>query len=321
MSFICEWIFEMDLNEHIDKYLSKEASAEEIEALLNWVKESKENEQEFSEACQLWHSLHNGKFNETKAYEFFEQQTAPKHKTISIWKTISAVAAVALLAIGCFSIFNHTNVDYITIANKEIAVKTVTLPDGSSIYLQKNSSVTYPAEFDKKCRKVKSSGNIFCEIFHDESTPFSLTNNGLTVRVLGTSFLVNTSDSVYVIVETGKVSVSKNNKSVIIEKGERADLRDGNLTATTNNDINFLSWKTGVLQFRNTNLKKVLSDLSRHYNCEFNYTKDCADVQNFNLTGTYQDLQLSQVLQMIELSIPEIHYEINGNDILVGNKK
>ena len=311
-------------NDNIEKYLAGQTTVAETEELLRWVNESEDNKKEFTEACKLWYALQANKYNSDKAFASFVASHAhkpTKAKIYPIWKKISAVAAVAILTIGCFTLFTNKQPESITVANNNAAVETVTLPDGSTIYLQNGASVTYPEEFATTSRTISATGNIFCEITRNENAPFTVTNNELTIKVLGTSFQVNSTDNAYVVVETGKVQVSTDNQSVIIEKGERADLTDNTLVTTTNTDINFLSWKTGLLQFRNTSLSQVFSDLARHYNCEFAYTKSCADVAKMNLTGSYQDLPLAQVLQMIEAAIPEFHYEINENVVLVSNSK
>ena len=311
----------MNTNEYIDKYLTGQITDEESAQLLDWVKESAEHKKEFDDACRLWYLLQSDKFNSDKAFEEFKQKTKKKSIIIPLWQKISAVAAVALIAIVSLSILSKTDVNTITIQNTEMAVQTVTLPDGSTIYLQKDASVTYPEKFENDSRTISATGNIFCEIFHDESAPFSLTDNDLHITVLGTSFQVNTRDSVFVFVETGKVRVSAGEQNAVITAGERADWNNKKLICSKNTEVNLLSWKTGVLKFDNTDLQSVFTDLSRHYNCTFSYTKKCSNIQNYNLTGTYQDLSLEQTLQMIELAIPDIHYDVNGSEVVVSNSK
>ena len=309
------------MNTLIDKYLSHEASSDEVNELLQWVKASEANKQEFTDACSLWYSLNSSKFNGDKAFAEFKKKSAKKSISISLWQKISAVAAVAILIIGCFTLFNLNKVENITVTNNELAITNVTLPDGSTIYLHQGASVTYPSEFSKDQRTISATGNIFCEIFHNESAPFTLTDNELTIKVLGTSFHVNTIDETYVVVETGKVSVSNGNQSVIIEQGERADLHDGKLTSSTNTDVNLFSWKTGILKFSNTPLSNVYADLARHYHCDFTYEESFVNAPLFNLTGTYQDMTLQQTMQTIELTIPQIHYDCDGDHIRVSYKE
>jgi ferric-dicitrate binding protein FerR (iron transport regulator) len=309
----------MDANKYIEAYLTGNATDEELNELLGWIAQDDAHKQEFADACRLWYSLQSSKYNSDKAFEQFTQKTSHKSKTISVsfWKRVSAVAAVIVLAIGSFALFNLLQPDTITVTNNQLATKTVSLPDGSKIYLRNGASITYPETFKKNKRVVSASGDLFCEIFHNESAPFTLKNDKIEVKVLGTSFQVNNGDQAFVVVETGKVQVSTDNQSVIIVKGERADLKNNRLETSKNTDINFFSWKTGILQFQNIDLQDVFNDLSRHYNCTFRTNKKNNNLNTFKLTGTYKDLTLEETLHLIELAIPALHYQIDGNRVTV----
>lgn len=307
----------MNYNEHIDNYLAGIATEEEVADLLVWVNQSEENKKEFSEACQLWHSLHSTNYDATKAFEEFTQTTNRKKLIINpLWRKISAIAAVAILTIGCFSLLKKHDIATITVTNTEMAVQSVTLPDSSTIYLQKGSSVSYPETFSETTRNITTTGNVFCEVIHNESIPFYVANDGITVQVLGTSFQVNTIDSKNVVVETGKVKVTIDNQSVIISKGERADFINNTLSASVNNDKNYLSWKTGKLRFQSTNLNQVCADLSRHFKCKI-IVNDSSKLLNYNYTGAFSNTSLEETLQTIELSIPEIHFSVLNDEIHV----
>lgn len=310
----------MNYNEHIDNYLTGIATETEVAELLAWVNDSAENKKEFDAACQLWHSLNASNYNSESAYKEFWQKTTRKKLTIiPLWQKISAVAAVVILTIGCFTLFTKHNVQTITITNTEMAVQVVALPDSSTIFLHKGASVSYPETFEKTERNITTTGNIFCEVIHNESMPFFVKNEELTVEVLGTSFQINTIESTNVVVETGKVKVTIDNQSVIISKGERVDYTENVLTPSINTDKNYLSWKTGKLRFQNAKMQQVFDDLNRHYNCNIVVNDDSSNILKYNYTGTFNNVTLEEVLQTIELSIPEIHFSILENEILVSD--
>lgn len=311
----------MNYNEHIDNYLAGTATESEVAELLTWVNESAENKKEFDAACQLWHSLNSTNFDSENAYKEFCQKTARKKLTIiPLWQKISAVAAVAILTIGCFTIFQKHDVQTITVTNTEMAVQVVTLPDSSTIFLPKGSSVSYPETFEKTERNITTTGNVFCEVIHNESKPFFVTNEELTIQVLGTSFQINTIENTNVVVETGKVKVTIDNQSVIISKGERVDYSNNTLIPSVNTDKNYLSWKTGKLRFQNAKLQQVFDDLNRHYNCNI-IIENNSNLLNYNYTGAFDNVSLEETLQTIELSIPEVHFSILDNKILVSCSK
>lgn len=309
----------MDYNEHIDNYLAGTATESEVAELLVWVSESAENKKEFDAACQLWHSLNSSNFDFEKAYKEFNQKTTRKRLfIIPLWQRISAVAAVAILTIGCFTLFQKHDIQTITISNTEMAVQAVTLPDSSTIFLHKGASVSYPEVFDGTERNITTTGNVFCEVIHNDSFPFIVENEELTIQVLGTSFQINTIESTNVVVETGKVKVTIDNQSVIITKGERADYTNNKLVTSVNTDKNYLSWKTGNLRFQNSKLPQVFADLNRHYKCNIVIDNN-SNLLNYNYTGAFNNVSLEEVLQTIELSIPEIHFTILANEIVVSD--
>jgi ferric-dicitrate binding protein FerR (iron transport regulator) len=297
----------MNTEELITGYLTNENSAQENSMLLEWVISNEANKKEFIQACQIWHnsSLLNTSFDKNKAYKNFTTTISNKKptKVVSLWKTISAVAAVAILIVGIFFVMHTAKPEMITIANNTQTIKTIVLHDGSQIVLQKGAQVTYPQEFESNARNISTVGTVFCSITPNPKAPFTITNNTLQVQVLGTSFEVNESQ---VIVESGIVMVSTPTQKQTITKGERVDITNGAIVKSSNNDINYASWKTGILLFNNTALQQVFKDLERHYKCSFTITNP-AIVQE-KLTGTFENQTIENVIAMINEAFPTISF-------------
>lgn len=315
----------MNIDELITKYLTNESTADENAALLDWVISNESNKKDFIQTCQIWHNtnLSHSKFDTTKAYNKFldakNKTLAAQPKTFTLWKAVSAVAAIAILTIGMFFLFQKQTIELNTIANNNVTTKTVALPDGSEIFLNDGASVTFPKEFEKSERNISISGTVFCKVFRNENAPFIVKTSTLNVEVLGTSFEVSSKiGENHVIVESGKVKVSEANShnSFIITKGKRIDLNALGFNKSTNADINFSSWKTGLLCFNNTSLKEVFLDLGRHYNCTFIITDE--SIYNENITGTYQDFSLSNIITIINSAFPKLTFTaINSKTIQV----
>jgi len=298
----------MNTEELITRYLTNENSAQENSMLLEWVISNEANKKEFIQACQIWHntSLLNSKFDKNKAYTSFAKTIATKQakgKTFSLWKTISAVAAVAILTIGIFFVLQPSNSNTLTVANNSDAIKTIVLSDGSQIILQKGASLTYPESFESDNRSVSTTGTVFCSVTPNPNAPFVVSTNSLSVEVKGTSFEVSPSK---VIVESGVVEVTSQSNSITLTKGERVDLTDGILSKSINNDINYASWKTGILYFNNTPLSTVFKDLERHFNCRFTITNKLLESEK--LTGTFENQSLENTLLMIKEVFPKIEF-------------
>jgi transmembrane sensor len=306
----------MNIEELITKYLTNESSADENAALLDWVISDESNKKEFIIACQVWHNsaLAQTSFDKNKAYSNFiaakeSTHTTLKPKVIELWKKVSAVAAIVVLTIGMFFLFKESKPNQITVANTNQTIKTVILPDGSQISLHVGSQISYPEKFEESSRKINVTGTVFCNVIHKETAPFVISTNQLQVQVLGTSFEVDANAiNSHVIVETGRVKVTENssNKTCFIAKGERADVTANSIVKTINNDVNFLSWKTGLLYFNNTPLQVVFSDLERHYNCKFNIVNK--SILQEKITGTYQDFSLTDLISIINSAFPTLKF-------------
>ena len=304
----------MNIEELITKYLTNEITAEENAYLLDWVISDDSNKKEFITTCQMWYtsSLLKNNFDSGKAYKKFlehKSQETIKPKTIELWKKLSAVAAVAIITVGVFFLY-EAKPEMVTVANSNQTNKTVVLSDGTQIVLQSGATITYPQEFSKKSRDISVEGTVFCNVKRDESTPFKISTKTLSVEVLGTSFEVSAKQNEsHVIVESGKVKVAQNNtkNQSIIVKGERTDITSKGFVTSKNNDINFLSWKTGLLYFNKTPLQKVFSDIERHYSCKI-VVKD-SKIYNETITGTYQDFTLPDIITLINSAFPSLVFK------------
>lgn len=196
--------------------------------------------------------------------------------TRSSFMKIAAIALV-ILSLG----FAATYLLNPEIFSKKITVATgndqknveVALPDGSRIFLNRNSEFSYRSNFGNTARNVTLSGEAFFEIAPDASKPFIIDAGNASVRVVGTSFNVITSNSksaVEVFVKTGEVMLSSNSgsKTVALEPGYIGTI-DAEITGKElNKNPNYLSWKTGLLVYNGQKLDVVFSDLKRVYNMD-----------------------------------------------------
>jgi ferric-dicitrate binding protein FerR (iron transport regulator) len=193
--------------------------------------------------------------------------------------TFVRIAAVALilLSLGATAIYMN-EAGYLSrkisvIAGNDQKNIQVALPDGSKIYLNRNSEFSYRKNFGKHSRDVKLTGEAFFEISPDVSKPFIIDAGNAKVRVVGTSFNVITSNresAVEVFVKTGKVLVSDNSgsQSIQLDPGYVGIVNSQAAAKTVNSDPNYISWKTGYLEYSGQKLSVVFNDLKRVYNMD-----------------------------------------------------
>jgi ferric-dicitrate binding protein FerR (iron transport regulator) len=143
------------------------------------------------------------------------------------------------------------------------------LPDGSKVFLNYNSSLTYPQRFDEGERKVTLKGEAFFDIQPDAAHPFIIDANGTEVKVLGTSFNVKAyaKEPVRVDVETGRVSVTKGETNIKLSKGESAVVVKDTVKSVLP-DLNKMGYRTQVYDFVATDLEDVVSSIRNGYHID-----------------------------------------------------
>jgi transmembrane sensor len=148
-----------------------------------------------------------------------------------------------------------------------------TLPDGSSVTLNRNSELSYRQILGKHRRDVRLAGEAFFEIAPDASKPFIIDAGKAKVKVVGTTFNVitkNSESAVEVYVKTGKVMLTDNSgsKSLLLDP-EFVGTMDSNISGKSiNNNPNYMSWNTGLLVYNGQKLDVVFKDLKRVYNMD-----------------------------------------------------
>lgn len=201
-------------------------------------------------------------------------------KTISIvrsgWFKVAA-AVILLVGLGAGVLYlNNSGIlsrQITVIAGNDQRNVHVSLPDGSSIYLNRNSELSYRKNFGIKERDVMLKGEAFFDIAPDKTKPFVIDAGRASVKVVGTSFNVitdNSDSAVEVFVKTGKVLVYDNtgNQSVQLDPGYVGVVNTLKSEKALNKDPNYLSWNTGYLYYDGQKLDVVFRDLKRVYNMD-----------------------------------------------------
>jgi transmembrane sensor len=219
------------------------------------------------------------------------------------------IAAAYLVNPGIFS----RNITIAT-SNDEKNIR-VELPDGSTIFLNRNSEFSYRSNFGVRGRQVILTGEAFFEIAPNASKPFIIDAGNAKIRVIGTSFNVITSNSnsaVEVFVKTGKVMLSDNSgsKSLALDPGYIGTMASETSGKTLNNNPNYLSWKTGLLVYNGQKLDVVFSDLKRVYNMDIRVT-DPAILEN-EWTSPIDNQPQETIIRLICASF-NLSYTKDGN--------
>lgn len=188
-----------------------------------------------------------------------------------------AASILVILGIGAISVFVNrsgyfSNEISVVAGNDQINLQ-INMPDGSAVFLNRNSELRYRSDFGRFSRNVKLEGEAFFEISPGKEKPFTIDAGKAIVKVVGTSFNVlteNEDSEVEVFVKTGKVLLLKKSgdESLELDPGFIGKTESGNIEKTVNNDPNYLAWNTGKLVYKGVKLGIVFHDLKKFYNME-----------------------------------------------------
>ncbi len=223
-------------------------------------------------------------------------------------KTIIRIAASLLIIIGLgitMLYLNNTGVlsgKIVVSSSSGERNKEVSLPDGSKVFLNRNSELSYFKNPEKSSRNVSLKGEAFFEVQHDPSRPFIINAGKASVKVLGTSFNVltnNSSNAVEVFVKTGSVMLSDSSgiQNIVLEPGYIGTMDSKSSAKAVNEDPNYLSWNTDLLVYKNTLLDKVFADLKKVYNIDV--VADNPEILKNPLTATYEKEPEETIIQLL----------------------
>ncbi len=235
------------------------------------------------------------------------------------------VAAVVLVS-GYEAFFTPSATEkMLVISAADQVLNTFTLPDGTLVSLNSDTKVTYPKKFGRDTREVSIEGEAFFEVKPNKNKPFIIHAGKAQIKVLGTSFNVNAypqSKLVEVIVETGKVQVlnqvaeTAQTNELILTPGDKGTLvySSNSLLKTTNQDPNFLAWKTHNLIFKATSLNEVIANLEKVYKVKIRLAD--SKLNGLLLTATFNNYSLDFILKVIETTFQIESQNVDGQYIL-----
>lgn len=316
-----------DINQLIANRLLGTISDEENLFLDDWIEQSIENQRLYSEQKRLWNlfEIHQKvqKIDERKAYQKISNQIFSRKK-INALGWIQRVAAVLLLPVivasGLYFYSEKTTRNQFTTVYNTVETplgmrSSLTLPDGTKVWLNAGSSISYPVLFANDSRKICLIGEAYFEVKKDKNWPFVVSTKNMNVLVTGTTFNCNAypeNDQVQTVLVEGEVTLSNHSSTELstMHPGELAVFNNYNqqITKTKTDLQKYIAWKSGKLMFRDDKMNKVVEKLERWYNVEFEI--EDPEIANYVYTATFINESLDQVLKMLTLSAP-IRYTIS----------
>jgi ferric-dicitrate binding protein FerR (iron transport regulator) len=200
----------------------------------------------------------------------------------------------------------------------------VTLPDGTRVWLNSHSQITYPSDYGVEARSLTLTGEAWFEVAKDSTRCFVVTAGEMTVEALGTSFNIKAyqeDTEVVTTLFTGSVRTVVGNKEVKLLPKQYVSFNRSSRKLTTGypENISYTAmWRNNELAFESVSLEKIAVLLNRMYNVEVVFTSD--KVRKYCFSGVIKNNSLDNVIEIISLTAP-ITYESKGDTIKLSEKK
>lgn len=321
----------MNMNDDLlVKYLVGETDADENAAVENWLNADEKNLNYYNGFKKIWEdslliASENKTIDENAAWKRLQNRIHEKdvqilmpEKSSGHWLRIAAsILLVSTLGWLGYSYFENKSADKLIEIYASNTTLNDTLPDGTTVTLNKNSSLSYASKFKGKTRPVTLKGEAFFNVAPDKTKPFIIKINDVTVQVVGTSFNVkNKNGKTTVDVETGIVKVSKNKDQVELRHGEKVVIADKNseLLKSTSKGRLYNYYRNKELVCDETPLQELVEALSEIYNV--NIVIKNASLKEKPLTTVFKDQSLDQVLEVIQETF-RIEIEHKDNQIVL----
>ncbi|MBK5720731.1 FecR family protein [Dysgonomonas sp. Marseille-P4677] len=326
--------------EKIAKYIRQEVSASEKLEIESWVNSSVENSRLFDQLLNEWENIYDSpelfvQADKNKIWTNISSQiqTAIPKKlyTKRFLIKIAGVAAMLALIIGIAStFFVKSTIETVASSQSITTIETMlgqkmqmTLPDGSKVWLNSDSKLTYNGNFNNSDRIVNLEGEAFFNVSKNEQKKFIVKTSSVDVVVKGTSFDVSAyrdEKQISISLLEGKVAITdKNGKHMTdMKPNELAIISRQNLRYTLykENAETYRAWVNDQLIFYNADIYEVTKKLERWYG--INITLVNPDERQ-KYTFSVKAESLRELLELFNKITP-IDYKINGKEVAIIRK-
>lgn len=247
------------------------------------------------------------------------KENKTSQKRIHLYKLGLQIAAILIVGLVVTSalVFNYARQSVFQDVTQHFstpagAIANFQLPDGSKVWLNSGSEITYSGNF-KKDRSIQLKGEAYFDVVKSGEI-FQIATEYGNIKVLGTAFDVKaySEDNFVTTLERGSLEVSNvsGKEKQILTPGNQSFFDENNRIKVKEVDIReFISWKDGKLMFVRKSLSEVVEMLERWYNVKIEL--ESTETKELWFTGTIEKETISEVLELIKTTIP-IEYSFNS---------
>jgi len=294
--------------------LADPADSEAQRLLAGWLEQSPQNRREFETLARIWQerSTEPRAINHNEVRERIWQKAtthAAYQKRPRLLRWVAVLGGIMVMAAGTFwaTMLFIKEPRYTTQENRAGERSRFMLPDGSEVWLQAESSIVYPDQFNGHERRVSLRGEAFFQVVKDPDKPFVVDTDDLSTTALGTSFNVAAypdRSSIEVTLVTGKVAVARYNtpqQPTVLAPGNGASYsRDTHqLTSGPVATDAVTAWTSGVLVFEGDDYAGFVRKIEQWYGVTVTAS---GKIPQWSIRGRFDNAYLSQVMEVISFN-------------------
>ena len=320
----------------IERYRAGECSEADMAQILEWLKASDENREEWLKLRMVSAKSAFARFSASEhvtcSYkELLKKRNIQKEFEQEITRKITLrlmrYAATILLLVGLSVIFYKYATDWqypkmvVVATGENEPVRLLMLEDSTQVWLSAGSRIEYPERFWKNERSVSVEGKVYIEVAKDANRPFYVKTETYTVKVLGTSFEVNAykySQTSDVTLVEGNVEIFDHNQISLctIQPGQQFEINkiSNRFTLQRVEAEMYASWHEGTLEFDGLTFAEIAKALERHYNVRIILGEGIT--RDIRLVGSLSfGKDIYQMMRAMELVVP-IKYHVQTDTVV-----
>lgn len=258
----------------------------------------------------------------------YDEKNRAAAKLLSLMKIAASVLLVACLGIGSYISYRHMpapDLVWMEKTTRRGQKATIKLSDGTIVYLNADSKLSFPEHFQTDRREVLLEGEAFFEVVKNSNRPFIIKSGQLTTTVLGTSFSIKAfeGEPLRVTVATGQVKVNTQegegiSEEVLLRPHQQA-YYDGKLRKREVDIREFIAWKDKIIHFEEISLSEAAIVLERWYNMTIVIENKA--IQDCKISGQYIDESLVNIMESFQ-HILGIRYRFEeGRKLIIEGKE
>lgn len=267
-----------------------------------------------------------------EVYTAIKEPEAKKIAHLSFLRIAAAITVLLAIGAGIFYINNYKNnrlEQWVRVDNPGTRIKSVIMPDNSTIWLNANSSISYSNLYNTAKRELKLSGEAFFQVSKNPQKPFIVHSGKLSTTALGTSFNISAYEKdqmVRVVLVTGKVAVDlkesfNDEHRVILTPGKMIEFENKNSrwSSTVINTASVTAWRNSKLTFINEPLPDALRKIARYYQITIRFNEE--ELSRLHFDGVFSTTEEKDRVLKTVLSVYGLDYKTGSNGYEIIKRK